>query len=98
RLRGRGVRPSLSLAEHLAAVAVGPDVIGLDPNRLAKSDLGLGMAALPVERHAEAPAQRAMLGPEPERLAVRRLRLGVSALAAEAQREVGPPLGRVRPA
>src|SRR5207244_7635239 len=76
-VRGLCVRPAVALAQQLAEVAVGADVIRLEPDRLTKGGLGLGIAALPVERHADAPVERGVPRPEARRLAGGRLRVRV---------------------
>src|SRR3989442_192483 len=94
-VRGLCVRPAVALGQPLGEVAVGADVIRLEPDRLTKGGLGLGVAALPVERHAEAPVERGGRGPEAKRLVVRHLRVPLLPLTAEAEREVRPRLERV---
>ena len=66
-------------------------------NGLPEGRFRLGVAPLPVERHAQTTPEGGAVRPEVEGLAIGGLRLGVPALTPEPQREVGPRLHRARP-
>ena len=62
--RRLGLPEPTLLRQHLAEIAVGSDVVGLQANRFRKGRFGFPVATLPVERHAQPAAQRGVRRPE----------------------------------